>query len=105
MPEFEITIEIPGSIYGEVIIIEKYHDQYGLVLGKKGDKGGTVFKKWCFPEWKKEPGKKSVPWKIPLGNATDAITVIKQIANAFNLQVVESGRVVLTKPEDDDIPF
>lgn len=98
MSEFEISIEIPGSQYGEVIIIEKYHDQYGLVLGRKGTAQGTLFKKWCFPEFKKEPGKKAVPWKIPIGNATDAIDVIKQIAGAF-------GLTVSTPKPGEDIPF
>ncbi|MFH2022511.1 MAG: hypothetical protein ABIJ33_04545 [Patescibacteria group bacterium] len=105
MSEFEITIEIPGSAYGEIIIIEKYHDQYGLVLGKKGDKGSTVFKKWCFPEWKKEPGKKAVPWKIPLGNVTDTIEVIKQIAGAFGLTVSTPKIGSQNQQLDDDIPF
>lgn len=85
MSEFEITIDLPGSQYGEVIVIEKYGDIYSLVLGGKGQGGGTVFKKWGYPQFKKEPGKKAVPWKIPLGNQRDAVTVIKQIAKAFGI--------------------
>jgi len=106
MSEFEINIDLPGSAFNECILVEKYKNEYALVLAKKGDKGGTVWKKWVYPQiGKGKIAEKAIPLKIPLGNATDAITVIKQIANAFNLQIVEGGKVVLAKPEDDDIPF
>ena len=107
MSEFEITIELPGSQYGECIIVDKYNDQYGLSLAKKGTKGGTVFKQWCFPGYKKEPGKKAVPWKLPLGNMDDARQVAKQIAEAFGWAVTESkgGQGKATIPDDSEIPF
>ena len=106
MSEFEVTIEIPNSNYGEVIIVEKYNDQYGLVLGKKGDKGGTVFKKWCFPEFKKEPGKKAVPWKLPLGNRDDAVKVIRALAAAFGIGVPGGqGKAPQSSADDDSLPF
>lgn len=98
MSEHEITIPLPGSNYGEVIIIEKYNDQYGLVLGSSGKNGGTVYKKWCYPQFKKEAAEKAVPWKLPLGNRIDAVKVVTQIAQAFgvNVSMVQKG---------DDVPF
>ena len=103
----EISIELPGNQYGEVIVIEEYQGVYGLVLSKKGDKGGTVFKKWCFPEFKKEPGKKAVPWKLPLGNRDDAVKVIRALAAAFGIGApVGQGTAPQVSDDDDDgIPF
>jgi hypothetical protein len=97
MSEYEITIELPGSQYNEVIIIEKYGDQYGLCLGARGKAGSTVFKKWCYPQFKKEPAERAVPWKLPLGNRADAVKVVTKIAQAFG--VIVSGN------KDDDIPY
>ncbi|MFH1183355.1 MAG: hypothetical protein V1690_03775, partial [Candidatus Moraniibacteriota bacterium] len=100
----------PGNRYGEVIVIEEYQGNYCLVLGKKGEKGGTTFKKWCFPEFKKELGKKSVPWRIPLGNRDDACQVAKQIAEAFGWVVQDNSAKTDKKPwtpppDDNDLPF
>ena len=96
MSESEITIPIPHSNYNECIIIEKYGDIYSLVAGAKSQKAeGTVYKKWGFPQdGNKKPREKAVPWKISLGNRTDAIEVIKRIAEEFGLSI-----------KDDDIGF
>ena len=109
MSEFEITIELPGSQYGEVIIIEDYNGNYGLCLAKKGDKGGTLWKKWCYPQVKdKKPAEKAIPLKIPLGSRDDARQVSKQIAEAFGWIVTEPGKGT-QKPviieDDSEIPF
>jgi hypothetical protein len=88
MSEFEITVDIPNSQYNEIIIVNKYGDRYSLVLGYKG-KEGTNGKKWCFPQTKdRKPAEKAVPWGIPLGNKTDAIEVVKKIAEAFGIEMV-----------------
>ena len=116
MSEFEINIELPGNQFSECLIIDKYQDQYGLTLAKKGDKGGTVWKKYCFPEYKKQAGKIAVPWKINIGSRDDARQVAKQIAEAFGWVVMEKdkakelGAVITQRWEpdpldDDQIPF
>jgi len=106
MSEFEVTIEIPNSNYGEVIIVEKYNDQYSLVLGKKGEKGGTIFKTWGYPQFKKEPGKKAIPWKLPLGNRDDAVKVVRALAAAFGIGVPGGqGPAPRSSADDIDEPF
>ena len=106
MADFEIQIDLPGSSFNECILVELYKDQYSLVLAVKGQKGGTVFKKWCFPEFKKEPGKKAVPWKLPLGNRDDAVKVIKALAAAFGIGVPGGqGKAPQSSADDDSLPF
>jgi hypothetical protein len=88
MSEFELTVEVPNSQYGDIIIINKYGDRYSLVAGGSSKKGGSNYMKWCFPQGQdKKPREKAVPWGVPLGNKNDAIEVIKGIAKAFGLEV------------------
>lgn len=82
----ETVIDIPNSEYGEAITIEEYQGKWGLVASKRV--GDDVYKRWCFPEFKKEPGKKSIPWKIVLGDKDAAVQVITELAEAFGMTVV-----------------
>ena len=91
MSEYEITVDIEGSQYNEVIIINKYHDTYSLALGGKS-KDGNVYFKWVFPQGKdRQPMEKAIPLKIPLGNRTDAVETIRKIAIAFGLSIEGDG--------------
>jgi len=90
MSEFEISIPVPGSKYSEVVIVNKNGDRYSLIAGKAGKGEGQNFKKWCFPQGQdRKPRDKAVPWKIELGCRDDAIEVVKGIAKAFGLMVVQ----------------
>jgi len=103
-------VEIPGSQYGECIIIDDYQGQISLVLGNVG-KDGKVFKKWCFPEYKKEPREKSVPWKIALGNMEEAERTLKALLLMLTAGEVsmpkQSGipRSRVTPDDSDSTPF
>jgi len=108
MSEFEVFIDLPGNQYDECIFLDKYGEQYGLILGRKGNKG-TNFKQWCFPEYQKKPREKAVPWRIPLGRRDDAVEVIAQIAKAFGCYVAQNEKNETPAPETDidgsEIPF
>ena len=86
MSEFELVIDLPGNQYSEILLINKYNDRYSIALGYKG-KEGTNGMKWGFPQGlDRKPKEKAVPWSVPLGNRTESIAVIKQIAKAFGLE-------------------
>ena len=110
LSEFEISIPIPNSNYGEVIIIEKYGDTYSLILGRASQNSeGTVWKQWGFPQDKdKNPRPKAIPWKIPLGNYTDAVDVLAKLCRALKPVISTQTPVPATKKDvelGDDIPF
>lgn len=100
-------VEIPDSKYGECIVINEYNGEISLVLGNvSGDK---VYKKWCFPEYKKEPRTKSVPWKIPLGSGIQAertLTALLAIISADRINSSKGGipKADITPPFDDNDP-
>lgn len=106
MSNVEITIPIEGSQYNELIVINKYNEQYSLVLGGTS-KDGNVFMKWGFPQGPdKQPREKGVPWKIPLGSAAEARNTIAKVAQAFGLKVVSATTVQTDGPYmGDDIPY
>jgi hypothetical protein len=111
MSEFEISIPIEGSQYNERIIVNKYGDQYSLVLGREGQGNGTVYMQWCHPSDKdKKPRPKAVPWKIPLGNYVQATTMLQALLAVFvkpmNAKNELASLTAQAKPEqDEDIPF
>ena len=112
MSDMEITVPIEGSEYGELVVINKYGDQYSLVLGGK-TKDGKVYMKWCYPQDKdKNARDKAVPWKINLGDSTSARKTVEGIAMAFgiigNSPTLPEERGGIPKQDitpDDDIPF
>ncbi len=86
--------------YGNGVELDEYNGEYSLVSAKQTE-GGRVFKKWCFPEYKKKPIDKSVPWKIPLGNSpAEAIETLKYFIGLLE----DSGGYSGTE-DDEDIPF
>jgi len=105
---FEITIPVPGSKYHEVLMVEKYNDQYGIALGQEG-KDGRIWAKWTYPQVRKDgknyPAEKAIPLKLPLGNRDDAVKVIKALAAAFGIGVPGGQGTVAQSSADDDIPF
>lgn len=96
----EKYVEIEGSDYNEIIIIEEYKGQISLVLGNLG-RDGTAYKKWAFPQTKdKKPTGKALPLKIPLGE--NAVKTVKML-----LEYLESNTPIGENNEIDesDIPF
>ena len=82
MAELEIFFEYPDNKYGEGIMLEEYNDRISLVLAQKGQGGGTVWKKWVYPQNKdRQPIEKAIPHKIYLGhNRETAIEMLRKIA-------------------------
>ena len=82
----DFAIPIPGSKYGEIIIINEYKGQYSLVLGRETEE--KTYMQWVFPQGKdRQPAEKAIPLKIPLGNRDDAVETVRQIAIAFGLSI------------------
>ena len=111
MSDFEIQIDLPGSQYNECILVELYKDQYSLMLAVKGKADSTVYKKWTYPQVRKDgknyPAEKAIPLKLPLGNRDDAVKVIRALAAAFGIGApVGQGTAPQVSDDDDDgIPF
>jgi hypothetical protein len=103
LSEFEVSIPIEGSQYNEIIMVNKYGDNYSLVLGRSGKENGTNYMQWCHPSDKdKQPRPKAVPWKIPLGNYTQARAMLEKLLAVF---VAPNGVGVQNNLPDEDIPF
>jgi hypothetical protein len=106
MSEFEVSIPIEGSQYGERIIVNKYGDQYSLVLGREGKGNGTVYMQWGHPSDKdKQPRPKAIPWKIPLGNYVQAKAMLQALIAVFEAPATSTPKASPGKPADEDIPF
>ena len=95
----ETYMEIPGSKYNDIVILEEYRGDYALVKGFLGKDGNPVMS-WCYPQKDKLPGKKSLPWKVPLGkNLADAIKALEYFIQELG------GRDAPGGPDDSQIPF
>lgn len=73
---YEIFFDLEDK-YGSGILLEEYNEEYSLVVANKSQTGGSVYKKWIFPQTKdRKPAEKSLPWKITLGGHKQAIEVL-----------------------------
>jgi hypothetical protein len=104
MSEFEVTIKLESSKYNELVVLEKRGDDYGIALAQESQNGGTNYMKWVFPQrrvdGKNVPNEKAIPFRIPLGNRTEALAIIEKIREALGGNTKPNN-----KPVDDDIPF
>ena len=52
--------------YGEGVLLEEYNERLSLVAANESNKdGGTVYKKWCYPQAKgQRPGDTAIPMKV-----------------------------------------
>lgn len=83
--------------YKEGIAIDRYNNEVQLVVAKEGD-DGVVRARWCFPEIKKEPSKKAIPWKLTLGVKEQAIQALERL-----LYMVEHGEGLQTRREEPKV--
>lgn len=113
MSEFQISYPLAGSKYNEMILLNKYGDNFSIMAGETG-KDGNVYPQWCYPQVKgKKPGEKSIPIKVNLGNLTDAISLIGAIHSeliayqkGMNKVREDVPSTMNGKPVDDkSIPF
>ena len=102
MSEFELSIKLESSKYNELIVLEKRGDDYGIALAQASQNGGTNYMKWVFPQrrvdGKNVPNEKAIPFRIPLGNRTEALAIIEQVYVALGGKVNEPN-------DGKDIPF
>jgi hypothetical protein len=110
MSEFEIPFKLENSQYNEVLMIEKYGDNYGIVLAQESKEGGTNYKRWVFPQrrvdGKNIPAEKAIPLRIPLGPHNQAVTLLSGMLAALSKNNNNMPPARETKPaEQDDIPF
>jgi len=95
----ETYMEIPGSKYNDIVMLEEYRGEYALVKGFLG-KDGKPVKTWGYPQKNKGPGEKSLPWKVPLGtNQQDAIKALEYFIQELG------GRDAPGEPSDEEISF
>jgi hypothetical protein len=74
----EIFYELPDNQYGEGVILEEYREEYSLIMAQKSQNSeGTIYKKWCFPQYKNKPAETAIPQKVTLGNHREAIAALK----------------------------
>lgn len=115
MSGFEQVIELEGSQYNEVLILNKRGDNYQIILGRKPKTAeGTIMWQMCFPSFEKKPRDKAVPWCFTLGNMSQARKVAMDLCAALGLEVEiknnkaqQAANVMGGKVVDDgsDIPF
>jgi len=75
-----------NETYNEGILVDIYKNEYSLCLAEEG-KDGKIYKKWMFPQVKdRQPGEKSIPWKITLGVRQQAIQRLEQL-----IMMIEKG--------------
>ena len=80
------------------VALEEYNGKISIVRAYRG-KDGEVYVKWGFPEKKKAPVGKAIPWKIELGSDSEAAEILTKLLQQFGGPV--------TEPVDgtDTIPF
>lgn len=105
MSEFELFFRIEGGDYGDGAMLNKYGDNYSIIAAQESQTGGTVYKRWAFPQDKdKKPRPKAIPMGVKLGNRTQAIGILRAMLAALDKPA--NDRVPQGRPEpEDDIPF
>ena len=73
------VVVIPSSEYGDSVCIDDYRGQWSIVACQVNDEG-YIYKRWCFSATRdKQPAKRSIPWKINLGDPKTAIVVLEKL--------------------------
>jgi hypothetical protein len=100
MSEFELFFRVEDSKYGDGVMLDKYGDRYSLVAAQESQNGGTIYKRWAFPQDKeKKPREKAVPMGVNLGNRIQAIGILRAALAALDKPVNDPVS------KQDDIPF
>lgn len=101
--EFELFFRTELSKYGDGVMLNKYGDTYSIVAGQESQNGGTVYKRWAFPQGKdKKPLEKAVPMGVRLGSRTQAIGILRAMLAALDKPMNDP---VPAKGKEQDIPF
>ena len=102
----QIFYEYEDGRFGDGITLDFYRGEYALVSAKKGQ-DDKIYMQWCYPQKSggKGPLEKSLPWKIKLGEKTEAIKVLKFFLSHLEENSSSLNDMPLDKGNEDDAPF
>ena len=104
MSEFEQVFKVESSQYGDLIMLQKRGDSYGIVSATESKDGGTNYMRWVFPQrrvdGKNVPAEKAIPLGLKLGNRTEAIEFFRWGIEAMGEKVTP-----IRHNDDKDLPF
>ena len=73
--------------YGNGVLLNEYAGEVSLISAGKPKKGnGTIYMKWAYPQVGKSPGERAIPMGVKLGNATEAIRILRFFLNQLGAQ-------------------
>ena len=101
---FEVSFEVPGSQYGEVVMLQEYREQYSIIAAKKGQ-DGKVWMEWIYPQRDRKPMDKTVPMKVVLGGHKEAIECLEYLLSELKAESQGGASERDYPAQDDDIPF
>ena len=96
--------------YGSGLCLNEYKGEISICSAHKGD-DGKVYLDWIYPQTKdREPSKKTLPWKVGLGEPKQAAKYLRYLAEILDetktagLEPKEKGS---SNPatKETDIPF
>lgn len=95
--------------YSQGIVLDEYNGKLSLCSANEGN-DGKIYLQWCFPQDKdKNPRPKSLPWKITLGNISQAVHILETYLGVLNkmIDAIPDRKVQSERPAVDnpDIPF
>jgi len=102
------VIRIPGSEYGDSIILDEYNGTYSLVAGRQAkDDPDKFYTLWAFPQDKnRQPRDTAVPVKVKLGdNRVNAAKFLRQMADKLDRPDASHEIKPEDKPYAADLPF
>ena len=95
--------------YSQGIVLDEYNGKLSLCNANEG-KDGKIYLQWCFPQDKdKKPRPKPLPWKITLGDLSQAAHILETYLVAVNkmIDAIPDRKVESAEPvaSSEDIPF
>lgn len=94
--------------YSQGIVLDEYNGKLSLCSANEG-KDGKIYLQWCYPQRDKKPLPKSLPWKITLGDISQAVGILETYLAVLNKMIdsVPDHKVESERPavDNSNIPF
>jgi hypothetical protein len=95
--------------YSQGIVLDEYNGKLSLCSANEG-KDGKIYLQWAFLQNKdKQPRPKAIPWKITLGDISQAVHILETYLAVVNKMIddIPDRKVQSAEPVigDDSIPF
>lgn len=94
--------------YSQGIVLNEYNGKLSLCSANEG-KDGKIYLQWAYPQRDKKPLPKPLPWKITLGNISQAVGILETYLGVLNkmIDAIPNRKVESEGPavENGDIPF